>query len=50
MDVYKAIQIKRAVRVFQDKPVPEEAIITILNAGRRAQSAKNIQPSRHSPN
>jgi nitroreductase len=44
MDVYKAIQIKRAVRHFQDKPVPEEAIIRILNAGRRAQSAKNIQP------
>jgi len=44
MDVYKAIQIKRAVRNFQQKPIPEEAIITILNAGRRAQSAKNIQP------
>lgn len=44
MDIHKAIQIKRAVRQFQDKPVPEEAIITILNAGRRAQSAKNIQP------
>ena len=44
MDVYEAIQTKRAVRKFKDKPLPEEAIRKILNAGRRAQSAKNIQP------
>jgi nitroreductase len=44
MDIYKAIQLKRAVRNFKDIPIPEEYIITILNAGRRAQSAKNIQP------
>ncbi|MGE5224304.1 MAG: nitroreductase family protein, partial [Omnitrophica WOR_2 bacterium] len=28
----------------QNKPLPEEAIRAILNAGRRAQSAKNMQP------
>jgi nitroreductase len=44
MDVSQAIHTKRAVRTFKDQPLPEEAIKAILNAGRRAQSAKNSQP------
>jgi nitroreductase len=44
MDVSQAIKTKRAVRQFQDKPLPEEAVQAILNAGRRAQSSKNSQP------
>lgn len=44
MDVLQAIKTKRAVRQFQDKPLPEEAVQAILNAGRRAQSSKNSQP------
>ena len=44
MDVLEAIQTKRAVRKFQDAPLPEEAVRLILNAGRRSQSAKNSQP------
>lgn len=44
MEVLQAIRTKRAVRRFQDKPLPEEVIRTILNAGRRAQSSKNTQP------
>ncbi len=44
MNVSEAIRTKRAVRQFKDLPLPEEAIHIILNAGRRAQSAKNIQP------
>lgn len=36
--------MKRAVRQFEAQPLPEESITTILNAGRRAQSAKNTQP------
>jgi len=44
MNISEAILLKRAVRQFQDKPLPPEAVQTILNAGRRAQSAKNIQP------
>ena len=46
MNVSEAIRTKRAVRQFIDKPLPEEAIQTILNAGRRAQSSKNTQPWR----
>lgn len=44
MHVSDAIRTKRAVRQFQEKPLPEEAIDIILNAGRRAQSSKNTQP------
>jgi nitroreductase len=44
MDVNEAIKTKRAIRTFEDRPLPEEAIKKILNAGRRAQSAKNMQP------
>jgi nitroreductase len=43
VNVSKAIQLKRAVRSFKDEPLPEEAIHAILQAGRRAQSAKNMQ-------
>jgi nitroreductase len=43
MDVLEAIRAKRAVRKFQDKPLPEEVVHAILNAGRRAQSSKNEQ-------
>jgi nitroreductase len=44
MNVSESIQTKRAVREFQDIPLPEEAVLAILNAGRRAQSSKNSQP------
>jgi nitroreductase len=44
MNVSEAIRLKRAVRIFSDQPLLEEAILTILNAGRRAQSSKNTQP------
>jgi nitroreductase len=44
MNVIEAIRTKRAVRHFADRPVPDEAINAILNAGRRAQSSKNSQP------
>ena len=44
MSISKAIRLKRAVRQFQDRPLPDQAIRAILNAGRRAQSSKNTQP------
>ena len=43
MNVSEAIRLKRAVRKFQDRPLPEEVIRAILNAGRRSQSSKNEQ-------
>jgi nitroreductase len=44
MEVAQAIRTKRAVRTFSDEPIPDPALIEILNAGRRAQSSKNTQP------
>jgi nitroreductase len=44
MNVSEAIRTKRAVRQFTDQPLPEETVLAILNAGRRAQSSKNTQP------
>lgn len=43
MDVSEAIEYKRAVRKFRDEPLSEEITFKILNAGRRAQSSKNMQ-------
>lgn len=43
MNVSDAIRLKRAVRKFQDKPLPEDVVFAILNAGRRSQSSKNEQ-------
>ncbi len=43
MDVAAAIKMKRAVRKFQDRPLPDEVVLAILNAGRRSQSSKNEQ-------
>jgi nitroreductase len=43
MNVSEAIRTKRAVREFQDKALPEEVALAILNAGRRSQSSKNSQ-------
>ncbi len=43
MNVADAIRMKRAVRKFEDRPLPEEVVRDILNAGRRSQSSKNEQ-------
>ena len=44
MDVLEATRTKRAIRKFKDQPLSEKEIKAILNAGRRAQSSKNMQP------
>ena len=44
MQVWDAIQRKRAIREFRDEALRSEHIERILNAGRRSQSSKNSQP------
>jgi nitroreductase len=44
MNVHDAIRIKRAIREFSAEPLPEDVMRAIVDAGRRAQSAKNRQP------
>jgi len=44
LSVGEAIRLKRAVRQFKADLLPEDVVVAILNAGRRAQSSKNTQP------
>ncbi len=43
MDLYEAIKKRCSVRSYQDKPVGEDALHRILDAGRSAPSARNRQ-------
>ena len=44
MDVFEAAQERRSIRSYQDKPVPREKLEKILEAGRLAPSARNLEP------
>ena len=44
MDVFEAVQERRSIRTYNDTPVPREKLEKILEAGRRAPSAGNVQP------
>ena len=46
MDAYTCIRSKRDTRAYQSKPIPEDTLNRILQAGRMAGSAKNLQPCR----
>src|SRR5271157_441541 len=43
MDVFEAIAARKSVRAFLDRPVEEDALRAILDAARRAPSARNGQ-------
>jgi nitroreductase len=44
METWEAITARRNVRDFDDRPLPRELLERILEAGRRAPSARNWQP------
>jgi len=44
MDVIDAIKKRRSIRSYDSKPVPEDILERILEAGRIAPSAMNYQP------
>jgi nitroreductase len=44
MDVFEAIRTLLAVRRYRDKPVPEDVLRQVLEAGRLSASAANKQP------
>ncbi len=46
MDAYSAVVAKREVREYTDRPVSEDVLTKILQAGRTTGSAKNSQPWR----
>ena len=45
MDAYRALVAKRDQRAFLPRPVPEDALGRILQAGRMAGSSKNREPN-----
>lgn len=46
MDVYEAVDSRRAVRAFSDKPVGRDVLGRVLGAAARAPSSGNLQPWR----
>ena len=46
MDVYLAIVSKREVRAYADRPLPDDALRRVLEAGRLAGSSRNRQARR----
>jgi len=44
MEVFEAIQKRKSVRAYEDRPIPEDVLMKILEAGRIAPSAANRQP------
>ncbi|RLI23694.1 nitroreductase, partial [Candidatus Bathyarchaeota archaeon] len=44
LDVFEAIRARRSIRSFEPTPIPEEKVMRILEAGRLAPSAGNVQP------
>jgi nitroreductase len=44
MDVFKAVQKRRSIRAYLPDPVPKDTLERILEAGRLAPSARNLQP------
>jgi nitroreductase len=43
MELIEAINARRSIRKFQDRPVEDEKLFAVLDAGRLAPSAKNMQ-------
>ena len=43
MDVFEAVRTRRSIRKYKDKQVPFDNIVTILQAGKYAPSAGNVQ-------
>ena len=46
MDVFLAVVSKREVRAYADRPLPEDAVRRLLQAGRLAGSSRNRQARR----
>ncbi len=47
MNVKEAINLRKSIRKYQDKPIPDEMINELLNAARLAPSAKNTQSHKY---
>jgi nitroreductase len=44
VDILSLLKSRRSIRLYQDKPVPQDLLLQILEAGRWAPSGVNLQP------
>ena len=44
MNIYKVIKGRRSIRTYKSRKIPDDVINRVLDAARRAPSAKNLQP------
>jgi nitroreductase len=44
LEVYEAIKIRRSIRAYEEKEIPDDVLTRVLEAGRSAPSAGNAQP------
>jgi nitroreductase len=44
MDAIEAIKTRRSVRQFQNKPIPRDILEALVDSGRYAATARNVQP------
>ncbi|MCJ7803153.1 MAG: nitroreductase family protein [Desulfobacterales bacterium] len=46
MDILNLLKSRRSIRVYQDRPIPNDLLLQILEAGRWAPTGANLQPWR----
>ena len=44
MDILNLLKSRRSIRIYQDKPIPQDLLLQILEAGRWAPTGANLQP------
>ncbi len=44
MEILNLLKSRRSIRVYQDKPIPQDLLLQILEAGRWAPTGANLQP------
>ena len=44
MDILNLLKSRRSIRVYQDRPIPNDLLLQILEAGRWAPTGANLQP------
>jgi len=44
VDILSLLKSRRSIRIYQDKPIPQDLLLQIVEAGRWAATAANLQP------
>jgi nitroreductase len=44
VDILNLLKSRRSIRIYQDKPIPQDLLLQILEAGRWAPTGANLQP------